>query len=57
MGQAMAKKMKTYADYPPRPKQSDTYAGPITLSGYFRFEEIREQLKKEGITIPMHTGN
>jgi arylsulfatase len=53
----MAKKMKTYADYPPRPKQSDTYAGPITLSDYFRFEEIREHLKNEGITIPMHTGN
>jgi hypothetical protein len=29
----------------------------VLLSDYFRFKEIREQLKKEGITIPMHTGN
>jgi len=57
VGQAMSKVMKTYADYPPRPKQSDMYTGPVTLSDYFRFKEIREKLKKEGITIPMHTGN
>jgi arylsulfatase len=49
--------MKTYADYPPRKPQSDVYNGPVLLSDYFRFDEIREQLKKEGITIPMHTGN
>jgi arylsulfatase len=57
MGKAMAEKMKTYAKYPPRKPQSDVYNGPTLLSDYFRFEEIREQLEKEGITIPMHTGN
>ncbi len=57
MGQAMSAKMKTYADYPPRKPQSEVYDGPVLLSDYFRFDEIREQLKKQGITIPMHTGN
>jgi arylsulfatase len=48
--------MKTYIDYPPRKVQSYGYTGPITISGYERFEWIREQLKKEGFNIPMPSG-
>jgi len=29
----------------------------MTLSKYFRFKEIRGQLEKEGIKLPMPTGN
>jgi arylsulfatase A-like enzyme len=54
---AIEKKMKTYVKYPPRPLQSATYSGPMTLTSYFRFQHIREQLEKEGIKIPLHTGN
>jgi hypothetical protein len=49
--------MKTYVQYPPRKLQSETYSGPITLSQYERFQYIRDMLAKEGINIPMPTGN
>jgi hypothetical protein len=37
--------------------QSEGYTGPITLSMYERFTHIREALAKEGVNIPMPTGN
>jgi hypothetical protein len=49
--------MKTYIQYPPRKLQSMTYTGPITISNYQRFKWIREQLEKEGVSIPLPTGN
>jgi arylsulfatase len=49
--------MKTYIQYPPRKLQSDSYTGPMTLSGYERFQSVREQLEKGGINIPLPSGN
>lgn len=49
--------MKTYVSHPPRKLQSGAYSGPITLSAYQRFKYVREALEKEGVTIPMPTGN
>ena len=49
--------MKTYVQYPPRKMQSIGYTGPVTLSSYQRFQWIREQLEKEGVSIPLPTGN
>jgi arylsulfatase A-like enzyme len=49
--------MKTYVQYPPRKLQSMTYSGPITISNYQKFQWVREQLGKEGISIPLPTGN
>jgi arylsulfatase len=49
--------MKTYVQYPPRKVQSSSYTGPITLSTYERFQWVREQLQKEGVRIPLPTGN
>jgi len=49
--------MKTYLKYPPRKMQSETYTGPITLSQYQRFKHIRDELQKEGFTLPLPTGN
>jgi arylsulfatase len=57
ISQAVTEKMKTYVKFPPRKLQSETYSGPITLSSYFRFKHIREQLEKEGVKLPMPTGN
>jgi arylsulfatase A-like enzyme len=49
--------MKTYVQFPPRKLQSMTYSGPITISGYQKFQWMRDQLDKEGVEIPLPTGN
>jgi len=49
--------MKTYVEYPPRKLQSETYAGPITLTQYQRFKHVREELEKQGFSLPMPSGN
>jgi arylsulfatase len=49
--------MKTYVTHPPRKLQSEGYTGPITLSNYEKFQWIREQLGKEGISLPLPSGN
>ena len=49
--------MKTYVQYPPRKLQSESYSGPITLSQYERLQYLRDSLAKEGINIPLPTGN
>ncbi len=48
---------RTYIDYPPRPVQSESYSGPITLSEYHRFSTIRDQLNEQGFSIGLPTGN
>ena len=57
MEQELKKIMATYVKYPPRKLQSYGYTGPITLSNYERFQWVRDQLAKEGVTIAMPTGN
>ena len=57
MVEEVKKLMKTYVDYPPRKLQSLGYTGPITISNYQKFEWVREQLKKDGISLPMPSGN
>lgn len=49
--------MKTYVQYPPRKLQSMGYDGPIEISKYQKFQYVREMLMKDGINIPMPTGN
>jgi hypothetical protein len=49
--------MQTYVQYPPRKLQSASYAGPIEITKYQNFQWAREQLAKEGVNIPMPTGN
>jgi len=49
--------MKTYVQYPPRKQPSASYSGPITLQQYERFQFMRDALAKEGINIPLPTGN
>jgi len=57
ISEAIKNLMKTYVEYPPRKSQSLGYDGPIEISKYQRFEWVREQLKREGINIPLPTGN
>ena len=54
---SIEKLMKTYVEYPPRKLQSMSYDGPIEISKYEKFQWIREQLQKEGVSIPLPTGN
>ena len=49
--------MKTYVKYPPRKLQSEVYTGPITISEYQKFRYVKEMLQKEGVNIPLPTGN
>ena len=49
--------MKTYVKYPPRKLQSMGYDGPIEISKYQKFQWVREQLQKDGVNIPLPTGN
>jgi arylsulfatase A-like enzyme len=57
ISEAIKDLMKTYVQYPPRKMQSMTYTGPVTLSNYQKFQWVREQLGKEGVSIPLPTGN
>ncbi len=55
--ESVQKLMKTYVEYPPRKLQSETYAGPITLTQYQRFQYVREALAKDGFNLSLPSGN
>jgi arylsulfatase A-like enzyme len=57
INEEVSKLVKTYVQYPPRKLQSEVYTGPIKLSAYQRFKWVRDMLEKEGINIPLPTGN
>jgi arylsulfatase len=57
INEAVKKKVETYLKYPPRKLQSEVYTGPITLSNYQKFKWVREELGKDGINLPLPTGN
>ncbi|WP_238123003.1 MULTISPECIES: arylsulfatase [unclassified Xanthobacter] len=57
INKAVAELMKTYIAYPPRKLQSEVYTGPITISRYEMFQNVREQLKGQGFSIGLPTGN
>jgi arylsulfatase len=57
ISQSIEALMKTYVKYPPRKMQSMGYDGPLELSKYQQFQWVREQLEKEGVKIPLPTGN
>ncbi|MFO1088532.1 MAG: arylsulfatase [Hyphomicrobiales bacterium] len=57
ISEAIKELMATYVKYPPRPLQSASYSGPIEISKYQQFQWLRDQLGKEGVAIPLPTGN
>jgi len=57
IGQELTELMQTYVKYPPRKLQSMGYDGPIEISKYQKFQYLREMLQKDGISIPLPTGN
>jgi len=54
---AISEKMKTYLKYPPRKLQSEVYTGPVTLTQWQRLQSVREELRKNGFSLPMPSGN
>jgi arylsulfatase len=56
MVQAVGDMVKTYLQYTPRKLQA-TGTPPVTLSDYEKFDWVRKQLEKDGITLHMPTGN
>ncbi len=57
MTEEIKKVMATFVQYPPRKVQSYGYTGPITLSNYEKYQFIRDSLAKDGVSLPMPTGN
>jgi arylsulfatase A-like enzyme len=57
VNQVVGELMKSYVKYPPRKQQSETYSGPITLQQYQRFQNLRDQLEKEGFQLAIPSGN
>ena len=57
IGQELTELMKTYVKYPPRKLQSMGYDGPIEISKYQKFQYVRDMLAKDGVSIPLPTGN
>jgi len=57
IGQSIKALMKTYVQYPPRKPQSESYTGPITISDYEKLQWLRESLEKNGMEIPLPSGN
>jgi arylsulfatase len=55
MGEELEKIGKSFVQYPPRKKQGEGYDGPVTISGYEKFEGVKKQLEKYHINIG--TGN
>lgn len=54
---AVKELMKTYLKHPPRKLQSEVYTGPLTITQYQRFQWAKDVLSKEGISLPLPTGN
>ena len=55
--EVMKNLMKSYVEYPPRKLQSEMYMGPLTITRFQRFQWVRDELEKGGISLLMPTGN
>ena len=49
---AQQKLMQSYVDYPPRPLQSESYSGPMTISRFRTIEQAKELMKEKGVVLP-----
>lgn len=44
--------MKTYNEYPPRPLQSEVFAGPMEITRYRTIQEIKMLMEEKGLSLP-----
>ncbi len=48
--------INTYKKYPPRPKQSLTYTGPVKLSDYENYQQVKKRLEDGGFHFGDNAG-
>ncbi len=52
MTQQLQKIMESFTKYPPRAVQSDTYAGPMSITRFRTIEQAKELMKQKKIKLP-----
>ena len=52
MTQQMQKVMESFDKYPPRAVQSDSYAGPMSITRFRNIEELKKMMKQRKIELP-----
>ena len=52
MTQQMQKIMASFVKYPPRPVQSETYSGPMSITRFRTIEQAKELMKQKHIELP-----
>ncbi len=52
MTQQLQKIMESFVKYPPRPVQSDTYAGPMSPTRFRTIEQAKKLMKQKKIKLP-----
>ncbi len=48
----MQQLMDSYVKYPPRPMQSESYAGPLSISRFRNIQKAKKLMKQKQITLP-----
>jgi len=52
MTQQLQKVMESFVKYPPRPVQSDSYAGPMSISRFRTIEQAKKLMEQKKIELP-----
>lgn len=52
MTQALQSVMESYVKYPPRPLQSESYSGPMTIARFRTIEQAKEYMRQKKIKLP-----
>ena len=52
MGDQMKTVMQSFVEYPPRPVQSDSYPGPMSITRFRTIEQAKKLLKQKKIKLP-----
>jgi arylsulfatase len=52
MQQQLQKIMASFDEYPPRPVQSETYAGPLSITRFRTIEQMKKLMKQKRIELP-----
>ena len=52
MTQQLQKIMESFIEYPPRAVQSDTYAGPMSITRFRTIQEAKQLMKQKKIELP-----